>query len=245
MLDPALTIDDLRAAVARLQDLADARLYRARAARITLKSVGIPRSEPVDVGAARAAGMIEDLRAEVARLAAALAAAPEAARRWAAIREAVAAVHAATGLAGDAPLTDDAVAELLAGALQNAARVHYAETALRTDAEAHSKATARLLGLVDGQRERAERAEAALAAAQPVVEWQDHPQVGLLGEDRSWSVVELGHFRLWVDVDGWHLLCSLPGLPANRSIASGPETGDAGKAACEAAYRRAVGLPPK
>lgn len=90
-----------------------------------------------------------------------------------------------------------------------------------------------------------DRLTAALAAAQPVVEWQDHPQVGLLGEDRSWSVVERGHFRLWVDVDGWHLLCSLPGLPANRSIASGPETGDAGKAACEAAYRRAVGLPPK
>lgn len=155
MLDPALTIDDLRAAFARLQDLADARLYRARAARITLKSVGIPRSEPVDVGAARAAGIIEDLRAEVARL------------------------------------------------------------------------------------------TAALAAAQPVVEWEDHPQVGLLGEDRSWSVVERGYFRLWADVDGWHLLCSLPGLPANRSIASGPETGDAGKAACEAAYRRAVGLPPR
>ena len=90
-----------------------------------------------------------------------------------------------------------------------------------------------------------DRLTAALAAAQPVVEWQDHPQVGLLGEDRSWSVVERGHFRLWVDVDGWHLLCSLPGLPANRSIASGPETGPAGKAACEAAYRRAVGLPPK
>lgn len=148
---------ELAAEVARLQDLADARLYRARAARVTLESVGIPRSEPVDVSAARAASMIEDLRAEVARLTAAL----------------------------------------------------------------------------------------ADAQAGPVVKWQDHPQVGLLGEDRSWSVVERGHFRLWVDVDGWHLLCSLPGLPANRSIASGPETGDAGKAACEAAYRRAVGLPPR
>ena len=75
MSDPALTIDDLRAEVARLQDLADARLYRARAAQVTLESVGIPRSEPVDVSAGRAAGMIEDLRAEVARLTAALAAA--------------------------------------------------------------------------------------------------------------------------------------------------------------------------
>lgn len=67
-LDPTLTIDDLRAEVARLQDLADARLYRARAARITLESIGIPRSTPVDVGAARAVGIIEDLRAELARL---------------------------------------------------------------------------------------------------------------------------------------------------------------------------------
>ena len=75
MSDPALIIDDLRAAFARLQDLADARLYRARAARITLESVGIPGSEPVDVSAARAAGMIEDLRAEVARLTSELAAA--------------------------------------------------------------------------------------------------------------------------------------------------------------------------
>ena len=65
----------LRSEVARLQDLADARLYRARTARIALESVGIPRSEPVDVGAGRAAGMIEDLRAEVDRLTAALAAA--------------------------------------------------------------------------------------------------------------------------------------------------------------------------
>lgn len=81
-----------------------------------------------------------------------------------------------------------------------------------------------------------------MAAAQPVVEWEDHPQVGLLGEDRSWSVAERGYFRLWVDVDGWHLLCSLPDMPANRSIASGSETGPAGKSAAEAAYRKAAGL---
>ena len=147
MLDPALTIDDLRAEVARLQDLADARLYRARAARIILESVGIPRSEPVDVGAARAAGIIEDLRAEVARLTAALAA----------------------------------------------------------------------------------------AQAAPVVEWR---------EDVGFSHARIGRFWMVVRRDGWRLELSQP-FSTTDLVEGGPETGDAGKAACEAAYRRAVGLPPK
>ena len=146
MSDPAMTIDDLRAEVARLQDLADARLYRARAARITLESVGCPRSEPVDVGAARAAGMIEDLRAEVDRL------------------------------------------------------------------------------------------TAALADAQPVVEWR---------EDVGFSHARIGRFWMVVRRDGWRLELSQPFSSTPDLVEGGPETGPAGKAACEAAYRRAVGLPPR
>ena len=147
MIDPALTIDDLRAEVARLQDLADTRLYRARAARIALDSVGIPRSEPVDVSAARAAGMIEDLRAEVARLTAALAA----------------------------------------------------------------------------------------AQAAPVVGWY----ATTVGE-----AARVGMFWMGLGPGGWTLRVRLPyGFGAGELIDSGPETGPAGKAACEAAYRRACGLP--
>ena len=146
MIDPALTIDDLRAEVTRLQVLADARLYRARTARIALESVGIPRSEPVDVGAARAAGMIEDLRAEVGRLTAALAA----------------------------------------------------------------------------------------AQAAPVVEWR---------EDVGFSHARIGRFWMVVRRDGWRLEFSQPFSSTPDLVEGGPETGPAGKAACEAAYRRACGLP--
>ena len=134
-------VDRLRSEVTRLQDLADARLYRARTARIALESVGIPRSEPVDVGAARAAGMIEDLRAEVARLTAALAA----------------------------------------------------------------------------------------AQAAPVVEWRG-------------DVGTVGVFNAIVSAVGWVLF--VPLADGSRTVIGiGPETGPAGKAACEAAYRRACGLP--
>ena len=138
-------VDRLRAAVARLQDLADARLYRARAARIALESVGIPRSEPVDVGAGRAAGMIEDLRAEVDRLTAALAA----------------------------------------------------------------------------------------AQAAPVVEWRTRIDV---------EEATVGAFALLVETDGWRLEVS-DGTGDYWIVDSGDETGPAGKAAAEAAYRRACGLP--
>ena len=113
MLDPAMTIDDLRAEVARLQDLADARLYRARAARIALESVGIPHSEPVDVSAGRAAGMIEDLRAEVARLTAD-------AQRWAMIRDTVTRLDAESrpGL----PMGDDDIEQVVLRVLERTAR---------------------------------------------------------------------------------------------------------------------------
>ena len=118
---------ELAAEVARLQDLADARLYRARAAQITLESVGCPRSEPVDVGAARAAGMIEDLRAEVARLTAALAAAQAErdrlaadAQRWAMIRDTVTRLDAESrpGL----PMGDDDIEQVVLRVLERTAR---------------------------------------------------------------------------------------------------------------------------
>ena len=142
-------VDRLRAAVARLQDLADARLYRARAARITLESVGCPHSEPVDVSAARAAGMIEDLRAEVARLTAALAA----------------------------------------------------------------------------------------AQAAPVVEWQEYTD--FMG-NAFWTCIRRP-LMLRVQSKGWDLVAIYG--ESYLELDSGEETGPAGKAACEAAYRRACGLP--
>ena len=201
---------------------------------------------PLDIDAIRArhepyadtrvAQDIAALLSELDRLASELAAAPGAARRWEGLREAAATVQAATGLGGDTPLDDDRLAEMVANALQDAARAHYAETALRTDAEAHSKATAHLRGLVEGQRARAERAEAELAAARrgPVVEWR---------QIRDFWRAEVGLFHLSVYDDQWTI--RVVDLEADEwaTIASGNEpTMDAGKAACEAAYRRAAGL---
>jgi hypothetical protein len=127
---------------------------------------------------------IRRLASDVARLTAELAAAPKAARRWSAIRAAVATVQAATGLGGDTPLDDDAVAELLSGALQNASRGHFAEAALRTDAEATARTLEHHRRLFVGQQARAERAELELAAAQaerdrmqamvPRLEWRPY-----------------------------------------------------------------------
>lgn len=139
-------LDRLRSEVTRLQDLADARLYRAHTARITLESVGIPRSEPVDVSAARAAGMIEDLRAELDRLTAALVA----------------------------------------------------------------------------------------AQAAPVVVWR---------RIRDFDRADLGAMHLHVDDKGWLIRVVDLGTEELATIAEGPETGPAGKAACLAAYRRACGFP--
>jgi hypothetical protein len=223
-LDPhEVQTETVRYLVAKNQELA------AEVAR--LQSGGCARDQGLTQFCAEAVAR----DAEIRRLRSELAAAPEAARRWSAIREAVATVHAATGFAGDVPLTDDAVAELLAEAIQNAARVHTAETALRTDAEAHSKATAHLRGLVDGQRARAERAEAELAAAQagPVVEWRHLP--GSAG----WERADVGQFSLLLMGDSaWRLVCGDQAV-----IARGSPGGDAGKAAAVAAYRRACGFP--
>lgn len=76
--------------------------------------------------------------------------------------------------------------------------------------------------------------ELAAAQAGPVVEWRQK------GPD-----VEEAHrnaFLLSVSIKGWQLLIWTKHhnfIPVD----SGPETGDAGKAACLAAYRRAIGLP--
>ena len=165
---------------------------------------------PLDIDAIRArhepyadtrvAQDIAALLSELDRLTSELAAAPGAARRWEGLREAAATVQAATGLGGDTPLDDDRLAEMVANALQDAARAHYAETALRTDAEAHSKATAHLRGLVEGQRARAERAEAELAAARrgPVVEWLEDCQWSRVITPEAWKVVDVCQLKFRV-----------------------------------------------
>ena len=79
------------------------------------------------------------------------------------------------------------------------------------------------------------RLTSELAAAQVglVVEWR---------EDVGFSHARIGRFWLVVRRDGWRLEFSQSSISTPDFVASGPETGDAGKAACEAAYRRACGL---
>ena len=82
-----------------------------------------------------------------------------------------------------------------------------------------------------------DRLTTALAAAQaaPVVEWY----ATTVGE-----AARVGMFWMSIGPGGWTLRVRLPyGFGAGELIEEGPETGPAGKAACEAAYRRACGLP--
>ncbi len=80
-----------------------------------------------------------------------------------------------------------------------------------------------------------DRLTAALAAAQaaPVVEWRP--------DSHGWEVARVGSFVLKLQTGskcaGWRLFLG------DARVTDGPETGPAGKAACEAAYRRACGLP--
>ena len=76
-----------------------------------------------------------------------------------------------------------------------------------------------------------DRLTAALAAAQaaPVVEWRG-------------DVGTIGVFNAIVSAVGWVLF--VPLADGSRTVIGiGPETGPSGKAAAEAAYRRACGLP--
>lgn len=80
--------------------------------------------------------------------------------------------------------------------------------------------------------EEIHRLTAALAAARPVVEWVD-------------GCAQLGIFRLVVHRQGgWALMLAPRGIGAMspKDVTFGPETGDAGKAACYAAWLRACGL---
>ena len=79
-----------------------------------------------------------------------------------------------------------------------------------------------------------ERLRSEFAAAQPVVEWR---------EDVGFSHARIGRFWMVVRRDGWRLEFSQPFSSTPDLVEGGPETGPAGKAACEAAYRRACGLP--
>ncbi len=78
-------------------------------------------------------------------------------------------------------------------------------------------------------------AQAELTAARrgPVVEWR---------KEKDWEEAEIGRFSLAVSDAGWSV--EIKGHSGMYELIDrGPETGPAGKAACEAAYRRAAGLP--
>ena len=77
------------------------------------------------------------------------------------------------------------------------------------------------------------RSELAAAQAGPVVEWRTRIDV---------EEATVGAFALLVESDGWRLEVS-DGTGDYWHVDSGDETGPAGKAACEAAYRRACGFP--
>jgi hypothetical protein len=77
--------------------------------------------------------------------------------------------------------------------------------------------------------------ELAAAQAGPVVGWY----ATTVGE-----AARVGMFWMGLGPGGWTLHVRLPyGFGAGELIDSGEETGDAGKAACLAAYRRACGFP--
>jgi len=76
------------------------------------------------------------------------------------------------------------------------------------------------------------KAELATARRGPVVEWRTRIDV---------EEATVGAFALLVESDGWRLEVS-DGTGDYWIVGSGPETGPAGKAAAEAAYRRAAGL---
>jgi len=83
-----------------------------------------------------------------------------------------------------------------------------------------------------------DRLRSELAAAQVglVVEWR---------EDVGFSHARIGRFWLVVRRDGWRLEFSQSSISTPDFVASGPETGPAGKAAAEAAARlRAAGWTP-
>lgn len=76
--------------------------------------------------------------------------------------------------------------------------------------------------------------ELAAAQAGPVVGWY----ATTIGK-----AARVGMFWMSNGPGGWTLRVMMPySFGAGELIESGPETGDAGKAACEAAYRRACGL---
>ena len=74
--------------------------------------------------------------------------------------------------------------------------------------------------------------ELAAAQAGPVVEWH---------KEKDWEEADIGRFSLAVFDSGWSI--EIKGHSGMYELIDhGPETGDAGKAACIAAYRRACGL---
>ena len=79
-----------------------------------------------------------------------------------------------------------------------------------------------------------ERLRSEFAAAQPVVEWH---------RIRDFDRAEMGYLILTVHSDGWTIRAVDIAVDELATLAEGDEGGDAGKAACEAAYRRACGIP--
>jgi hypothetical protein len=97
------------------------------------------------------------------------------------------------------------------------------------DAHNHESRTEGVSAAADWGRAVGRVQVLAAAQAAPVVEWRG-------------DVGTIGVFNAIVSAVGWVLF--VPLADGSRTVIGiGPETGPAGKAACEAAYRRACGLP--
>ena len=118
------------------------------------------------------------------------------------------------------------VAESRLWRMRSAAQVLVAEIGAKGPENVDSTA-GRAVAVIEALRD-----ELTAARRGPVVEWRTRIDV---------EEATVGAFALLVESDGWRLEVS-DGAGDYWMVDSGPETGDAGKAACEAAYRRAAGL---
>ncbi len=115
--------------------------------------------------------------------------------------------------------------------IQNLLDTHYGIGADKRMLLAHIDAYERLVPGLIVEVERL-NAELSTVKCEPVVEWR---------QIRHFDRATCGCFTLEVFTDGWKLdFRPRPESPPHR-IASGDKTGDAGKAACIAAYMRTIG----
>lgn len=141
-----------------------------------------------------------------------------------------------------APISTSLREKLLSGPYTSPKMAHLYAVALDVNGEVWAQWQAGCAWVVDSEAAKvtanavfvelaAAQAELTAARRGPVVEWRK-----FLEYERA----SCGAFRLVVHGGGWYMTAQ--GLERAATVDSGPETGDAGKAACEAAYRKAAGL---